>query len=600
MLPVPGRPGWLLAALAAILLAGPAGAADPPDVAAIRAALALKGGARFAAAWLPGAPVELLVEFADAGAGTRAEDPRARAPRVAALKARALGRLAAGDAETLRDYSQLPLVFVRVRSSAALRRLLQLGEVVAVYPEQQLRKHLVESLAQIRQPPASSLGARGNGQSVAVIDTGVDYTRVEFGSCTAPGVPAGCRVPVAIDFAPDDGQRDDDGHGTHTAAVVRGVASGTAILALDVFNGTSASASTIVAALDWVIANRAAQQVAAVNMSLGDGQRYTQTCRNFNPYRTAIQTLRSAGVLTIVSSGNDGYTNGINSPACTPEAVSVGAVYDANLGSRAWTACTDPTTALDQVTCFSNSASFLSLLAPGALITAVGRVYGGTSEAAPHVAGATAVLQAAYPAESAATRLDRLLQGVPVLDPRNGVSRPRLDVLRAVGAVNDALAAAPVIFGTSASYAVEAAAATAEAGEPAHAGVTASRSVWWTWTAPADGTLVLDTLGSSFDTVLAVYTGIAAGSLVPQASNNDSGAPGGASALTLFVTAGTTYRIVVDAATGSAGRANLNVAFTVAPPPATEDIPLPPLAWAALGALLGLTGFRRLRAARRA
>ncbi|NBS34166.1 MAG: hypothetical protein EBS83_15505, partial [Planctomycetia bacterium] len=49
--------------------------------------------------------------------------------------------------------------------------------------------------------------------------------------------------------------------------------------------------------------------------------------------------------------------------------------------------------------------------------------------------------------------------------------------------------------------------ATAEPGEPVHHGVGGGKSVWWTWTAPAAGTVVIETAGSDFDTVLAVYDG---------------------------------------------------------------------------------------------
>lgn len=63
--------------------------------------------------------------------------------------------------------------------------------------------------------------------------------------------------------------------------------------------------------------------------------------------------------------------------------------------------------------------------------------------------------------------------------------------------------------------------ATAETGEPSHAGFPASSSVWYKLTAPQDGEVQLDTIGSTFDTVLAVYTGTAVGSLSQLAANDD-------------------------------------------------------------------------------
>jgi len=84
--------------------------------------------------------------------------------------------------------------------------------------------------------------------------------------------------------------------------------------------------------------------------------------------------------------------------------------------------------------CFSNSAPFLTMLAPGALITAGGQQFGGTSQATPFVTGATTVLRAAYPAESLDQTVARMTgHGVSVLDPRNLLVKPRLDLLAASG-----------------------------------------------------------------------------------------------------------------------------------------------------------------------
>jgi subtilisin family serine protease len=137
------------------------------------------------------------------------------------------------------------------------------------------------------------------------------------------------------------------------------------------------------------------------------------------------------------------------SPACTPGIISVGAVYDANLGGLSYGLCTDSATAPDKVTCFSNSASFLTMLAPGAAITAGGYTKYGTSQASPHVAGAVAVLRSAYPSETIDATTGRLTSsGQPVTDPRNGIQKPRLDLLSALGT---APAAVPALSGYGAS-----------------------------------------------------------------------------------------------------------------------------------------------------
>src|SRR6185312_12038479 len=119
--------------------------------------------------------------------------------------------------------------------------------------------------------------------------------------------------------------------------------------------------------------------------------------------------------------------------------------YDANVGGLAYSLCSDATTAADQVTCFSNSASFLSMLAPGAPITAGGYTMTGTSQAAPHVAGAIAVARAAFPGEPVSATVSRLTTtGPTVTDPRNGVSLHRLDLNAALGGAGIVDTTAPV------------------------------------------------------------------------------------------------------------------------------------------------------------
>ena len=106
----------------------------------------------------------------------------------------------------------------------------------------------------------------------------------------------------------------------------------------------------------------------------------------------------------------------------------------------------------------------------------------------------------------------------------------------------------PIVGTISASTA----GATAEPGEPHHAGTIPSHSVWYTWSSPTNCALEVTTLGSLFDTVLAVYTGSALTNLSLIASNDDTGSS--TNSLLIFnATANTPYSIAVDGYGGDQG-----------------------------------------------
>jgi hypothetical protein len=102
--------------------------------------------------------------------------------------------------------------------------------------------------------------------------------------------------------------------------------------------------------------------------------------------------------------------------------------------------------------------------------------------------------------------------------------------------------------------------ATKQTGEPNHADNTGGKSVWWTWTAASNGTATVDTIGSSFDTLLAIYTGNSVNNLTLVAADDDGG--GSLSSKTNFnAVAGTAYQIAVDGYNGASGNILLHVAF---------------------------------------
>src|SRR5262249_37629551 len=125
------------------------------------------------------------------------------------------------------------------------------------------------------------------------------------------------------------------------------------------------------------------------------------------------------------------------------------------------------------------------------------------------------------------------------------------------GPANDLFASVRAISGAAGSTTGSTVGATKEVGEPNHVGNPGGSSVWYAWTAPATGTVSIDTAGSGFDTLLAAYTGTSVGALTQVAANDDSGV-GTTSRVSFAVTAGTTYRIAVDGYLGDAGSVVVN------------------------------------------
>lgn len=520
-----------------------------------------------------GKSVDLIVEYNDAEIEKTAANMRSKifnrtdddnisrykVEQYRSLKSKLDQSLARSDIVQIKDYSQMPLSFKRFTSKAGLNAFIAKAGVKAVHVNEKLHYALTESLPLIGHPAVANAGASnaaylGAGATVAVIDGAVDISNAALGACSAPNIPASCRVVALNTFAtvPET----NTSHGTNVSAIVLGVAPSSKIAALNVFAASGgATVADIISAINWAISNRATYNIVAINMSLGGDTKFTSTC-NTDWSATPIKRAINAGISVVVASGNSLFIDGLSSPACAPSAISVGAVYDSNIGGVTWGTtpnCTDSTTAADKVTCFSNSASYLTMLAPGAFINAGGINSGGTSQAAPHVAGAVAVLRAAFPSETLTQTQTRMTStGLLVADARNNITKPRLNLLLAAAPANDIFANRITLSGDNGSTSGVSLLAGKEAGESNHANNIGGSSIWWRWTAPSAGQVSLNTTGSSFETLLAVYTGSSVDALSQKVANDNNGNLE-VSSLLFQAVVGMQYQFAIDGAFDGTG-----------------------------------------------
>ena len=125
--------------------------------------------------------------------------------------------------------------------------------------------------------------------------------------------------------------------------------------------------------------------------------------------------------------------------------------------------------------------------------------------------------------------------------------------------MNDNFANATFLTGVSGSASGTTLAGTKESGEPNHGGNSGGASIWYQWTAPASLRTTFDTLGSGWDTLLAVYTGQSVSGLTLVAQNDDDSIDDTfESRVTFSAKAGATYWIAVDGYGGGSGPVKLN------------------------------------------
>ena len=414
-----------------------------------------------------------------------------------------------------------------------------------------------------------------SGVIVAVIDSGIRLTHQDLapnlwtnpnpgaGAYTADIHGINASIPIS---EPGNGNPDDDlTHGSMVAGIIGaagnngtgicGVAWSVQLMALKFISSDGfGSVSGEIECIDYALSHGA----TIINGSFGGD---TATQAEFD----AIQQAGQAGVIFVAAAGNSSKN------------VDLGYVYPAgypldNIVSVA------ATTTSDSLSSYSNfGPGMVDLAAPGDTIlstmnrsdTSVG--YGsGTSFAAPHVAGALALLKSRFPGDSYHQTINRLLASV---DPLPGLlgrvqTGGRLDLAAALltnasRPFNDDFEHRAVLSGSFVRTRGSNVGATLQPSEsePSSIGGTGvGSSLWWTWTPPETGTYYIDTAASSFDTVLAVYDGTTLPGLHLEQYNDDASAGVTTSQLVVYGTAGTPLQIQVSGKGGATGLVSLEIA----------------------------------------
>ncbi|MBE1487561.1 S8 family serine peptidase [Plantactinospora soyae] len=316
-------------------------------------------------------------------------------------------------------------------TTGAGRRKLR-PEIGQVWLDRKLNLHLDSSVPQVGAPTAWAAGYDGTGAKIAVLDSGVDATHPDLAG----------KVVAAQNFTSEADAGDLLGHGTHVASIAagtgaasdgarRGVAPGASLLNGKVCTAAASNncpESAIIAGMQW-----AAQQGAdVVNLSLGGLDTV-----GVDPMEQAVNTLSAQhGTLFVVSAGNRGPGEmTVESPSTADAALSVGAVGDDD--HLPYFTARGPR--------IGDTAIKPDLTAPGVSITAaasstapstpLGEFYvanEGTSMAAPHVAGAAAILAQRNPGWTGTQLKSALLGSAQPHDPtpifEQGAGR--LDVAR--------------------------------------------------------------------------------------------------------------------------------------------------------------------------
>ncbi|MBF0451089.1 MAG: S8 family serine peptidase [Candidatus Magnetomorum sp.] len=358
-----------------------------------------------------------------------------------------------------------PCITLEIERSK-LTDLAAIPSVKHIYPDTLSVPSLSKSVPFVGAVKSWELGYTGQGQLIAIIDTGVDATHAflegkiiseacfssqSAGYHSQSLCPGGREAEYGTNAAKSCSSTIKGyAHGTHVAGIAAGhngqfsgVARDAQIMAIQVFSrfydspdnnnictrmGNASPcimsfASDQIRALEYIYSQRNNWSIAAVNMSLSSGQPYAKACDN-DPRKKIIDRLYEAGIAVVAAAGNSGFIEAIGSPACISNVISVGAVNNQDI-----------------IQPFSNSSELLDFFAPGYVIQSsipdqqFSRM-NGTSMASPHVAGAWAIMRSKFPLANVSEILQTLKKTGRILtDVRNNVQISRIQINLAVSEI---------------------------------------------------------------------------------------------------------------------------------------------------------------------
>ena len=245
-----------------------------------------------------------------------------------------LARALAGLGVWSKTFEHLPAAGVRL-PVARLAELRNLRGVLAIYDDHKLQYFLKESATLNNALPAwTNLGITGKGVTVAILDTGVDFTHPDL----APAMKANVKLlgmgqhpTPTVPLAGLPNSDTSSGHGTHVAGDVagRGTASGGQQKGMaygadlvGIGAGDGLSIFTALEGFEWLLENRDKYDIRVVNNSYGTG---FAPFDPMDPMHLATKRATDAGVVVVFANGNDGDEMSMNPYAAAPWVLAVAA-----------------------------------------------------------------------------------------------------------------------------------------------------------------------------------------------------------------------------------------------------------------------------------